>query len=72
MRRSEADIASKIFWQNLRQVKKDRGLEGEAIASVAGISTDRIARRDIGVISLDTVYRICKGLNLDPGAMLDL
>lgn len=62
-----------IFCQNLRRLRKERGLIQAALAELAGISDRYYQNLEVGVKdpSLDTIFKLAEALKVNPGNLLN-
>lgn len=60
------------FCERLRAVRTERGLTQTQLASMLGIKQPSLAQLESGefVPSLDTVDKVCRVLEIDPGSLL--
>ncbi|MGC9953682.1 MAG: helix-turn-helix transcriptional regulator [Rhizomicrobium sp.] len=63
----------KIFAQNLRYWRKERGLSQEQLALRAGIDRTYISalERELYSVSIDTLGKLAKVLNIEPAKLLE-
>jgi len=65
--------ARKKFGNNMRLIRKEKGLSQEALADIAGLHRTYIGAIERGEqnISLDNINKIAKALNVKPSALLN-
>ena len=62
-----------LFLTRVREIIKEKGLSGEAVSRMSGLSPEHCRQLLLGNIniSLYSFERICRALGLDPSAMID-
>ena len=62
----------KLFAENLRRVRKERGLSQEGLAHEAGIDRTYVSalEREVYSASLDTIELLAKALGVEPAVLL--
>lgn len=65
--------ARKKFGNNLRLIRKDKGLSQEALADIAGLHRTYIGAIERGEqnVSLDNINKVAKALHIKPSSLLN-
>lgn len=72
--RKEVDIEQiKKFGEQLRVIRKAKGLSMEKLAELTSFEYSQISRIELGQIntSLDTIFKLAKALNISPKDLFD-
>ena len=67
-------VLRRIFAENLRTYRSDKGMSQEALADAAGCDRTYISalERERYSVSLDTIGRLAKALQIEPAQLLAL
>jgi transcriptional regulator with XRE-family HTH domain len=71
-RRTSRSPEGQKFGENLRRLRKDRGLSQEALAETADLTADYLGfiERGDNVPTLTVILKLAKALNIDAGELL--
>ena len=66
-------ILLKLFGQNLKRVRREKGLSYRRLAQLCDVDHSQIAKIEKGLISIQitTLFELARGLGVDPRELLN-